>query len=332
MIRGATIMFYTSILLLMFFCGIVDAATYEENIAQAMEYLDVQRGDTNSLLLTDAPYVKVDGVFALPYLRLAQEQTGCTVGKGNLLFFQRPQSHPLRLMLLKKGTDKSVVISRVKEEWVSEKVKLGPAAISSPGFWAEVKDLIAGKDMFALATIATVWAKDVPYDFLKSAELHNHLCPGVTSGYLIAHYILNHYPLKESERYVVVASPTWCKEDALQVILDCTPGKKGMVVKHLSKAQIDKISFANPAGIILVWNAKTKTGTGAALTFDMARLKALSPKGSPKAAMVLAAVDYLGKPDQFVATAAEFELDEGLFDRITQAGGNPYEQAGLVKK
>jgi formylmethanofuran dehydrogenase subunit E-like metal-binding protein len=105
-----------------------------------------------------------------------------------------------------------------------------------------------------------------------------------------------------------------------------------MVVKPLSKAQIDRISFANPAGMILVWNAKKKTGKGVALTFDFDRLKALSSMDSPKAAMALAAVDYLDRPDQFVDTAAEFELDQSLFDQLIQAGGNPYQLARLVKK
>ena len=81
--------------------------------------------------------------------------------------------------------------------------------------------------MFTLASMANVWAKGGPYDFLKSAELHNHICPGLTSGYLMAHYILDHFPLKDGERYTVVACPVWCKEDAFQVVMDCTPGKKG---------------------------------------------------------------------------------------------------------
>ncbi len=308
------------------------ATTLVENLSRAMQTLKVKKGDRNLLLLTDAPYVKVDGKFALPYLDTVQDKTGCTVGKGNLLFFQRSQSHPLRLLLMRKTDGSAVIISRVEKDWVSENMNIGPASISSPAFWEGAKTLKAGKDIFTLAAIAAVWAKGGPYDFLKSAELHNHICPGLTSGYLIAHYIQNHFPLKEGERYTIVSCPAWCKEDALQVILDCTPGKHGMVVKHLSKAQIEKISFANPAGMVLVWDAKAKTGKGYALTFDFDKLKALSPKDSPKAATVLAALDHLQDPDQFVATAAEFDLDETLFDGIVQAGSNPYELADLLKK
>lgn len=307
-------------------------ATFDKNLSQAVQTLKIKKGDRNLLLLTDAPYVKLDGRNALSYLDAAQEKTGCTVGKGNLLFFQRSQSHPLRFLLMRKSDGSAVVISREGNNWVSEKINLGSAVISTPAFWEQAKAFKAGEDMFTLAAIAAVWAHGGPYDFLKSAELHNHICPGLTSGYLIAHYIQNHFLLNEGEKYTVVSSPAWCKEDALEVILDCTPGKHGMVVKHLSKAQIEKITFANPAGMVLVWNAKAKTGKGYALTFDFDKLKALSVKDSPKAATVLAALDHLGDTDRFVATAAEFTLTETLYNDITQAGSNPYQLAGLLKK
>ncbi len=308
------------------------ADTFSEIVTAALSSLEVKKGDRKLLLLSDAPYVRVDGKFALPYLDTAQELTGCTVGKGNLLFIQRSQSHPLRFLLMRKTDGETVIISREGTDWVSEKMNLSPAALAAPAFWEEAKKFKAGKDIGSMAAIAAVWAKDGPYDFLKSAELHNHICPGLTSGYLIAHYIMSHYPLKEGEKYTIVSSPAWCKEDALQVILDCTPGKHEMVVKHLSKAQIEKISFANPAGMVLVWNDKAKIGKGYALTFNFDTLKDLSPKDTPKAAMVLAALDHLQDPDRFVATAAEFELNEKLHDSIIQAGGNPYELTGLVKK
>ena len=308
------------------------AATFEETAAQAFKTLELKKGDKDLLLLTNAPYVKVDGNFALPYLQIAEELTGCSVGKGNLLFFQRSQTQPLRLLLMRRVDGQAVIISRDNADWISETMNLSPATISTPAFWETAKSYKAGKDMSTLAAIAAVWAKGGPYDFLKSAELHNHICPGLTSGYLIAHYIQNHFPLQEDERYTIVSSPTWCKEDALQVILDATPGKHGMVVKHLSKAQVEKIAFANPAGMVLVYNGKTKTGKGYALTCDLAPLKALSPKDSPKAATVLAALDHLAVPDRFVATAAEFTLTETLYNDITQAGSNPYELAGLLKK
>ncbi|MFW9998305.1 MAG: FmdE family protein, partial [Candidatus Odinarchaeota archaeon] len=197
--------------------GAVSADPFTDTVSRAMNTLSVKKSAPGLLLLTDAPYVKVEGACALPYLNQIQELTGCTVGKGNLLFFQRPQTHPLRLMLFKKDSGIAVVISRVEQTWLSEALDLDVKTISTPEFWKKAKALEAGKDLFSLSVIANAWAKNGPYDFLKSAELHNHIGPGLTSGYLIAHYILSRYPLKKGERYTVVACPVWCKEDAIQV-------------------------------------------------------------------------------------------------------------------
>jgi formylmethanofuran dehydrogenase subunit E-like metal-binding protein len=312
-------------------CG-ASAATFKEIVSETMAALFVARNDAGLLVMTNAPYVKIDGASALPYLDKVQQATGCTVGRGNLLFFQRPHSHPLRLMLYKKNNGDAVIISRENQTWTSEKLNIGAATISNPSFWETTGTFKAGADLFTLAAIANVWAKDVPYDFLKSAELHNHICPGLTSGYLMAHYILDRYPLEKGESYTIIACPVWCKEDAFQVVMDCTPGKKKLIVKQLSQAQKDNIAVADPAGMVLVWNAEKKSGKGVALSFDFDRLRALSPKDAPKAAMVLNVIDHLDKPDLFVAAAAEFDLNEALFNRIVQAGSNPYEVAGLTKK
>ncbi|BBO87866.1 FmdE family protein [Desulfosarcina ovata] len=312
------------------FSGNGFGATFEKTVTQAMDTLNVTQGDSDLLVMTDAPFVMVDGANALPWLDRAQMATGCTVGKGNLLFFQRPQNHAFRLMLFKRS-GAAVIVSREGTGWISESVDLGPTVISQPTFWKKTDDYRAGRDLFTLAAVANAWAKGAPYDFLKSAELHNHICPGLTSGYLMAHYILNHYPLSKGERYTVVSCPVWCKEDAFQVIMDCTPGKRGLVVKSLSEEQKANISIAHPAGMVLIWDAKKKSGKGVALSFDFAPLKDLSPKDTPKAAMVLAALEHLDQPDRFVSTAAEFQLDEALYNGIIQAGTNPYALAGLVK-
>ncbi len=324
---------FVSIALLFFgLCPNSFADTFDTLVSQAMQTLGTEKDDTNLLILTNAPYVKENGANSLGWLNQAQQFTGCTVGKGNLLFFQRPQSNPMRLMLFSKKDGHAVIVSRENGKWENDDLDLGADTISKATFWEKAGDFHAGRDMFTLAAMANVWAKGGPYDFLKCAELHNHICPGLTSGYLIAHYILDHFPLKPGERYTVIACPVWCKEDAFQVVMDCTPGKKGLIVKRLSDEQKEQIAINNPAGMVLIWDGKQKIGRGAALSFSFGPLKALSPKGTPKAAMVLSVLEYLDKPDKFVSTAAEFDLDEKRFEAIIQAGNNPWEAVGLIKK
>jgi formylmethanofuran dehydrogenase subunit E len=321
------------LLLLLPAVGSAKKADFGDVITEVLQTLKVEKGDGDLLLLTNATYVMVDGALALPYLDTAQQLTGCTVGGGNLLFFQRSQHKAFRLLLMKKSDSRAVIVSRDNGGWVQETVLLDLATISASDFLEKAKkELVAGSDISTLAVISAVWAKGGPYDFLKSAELHNHICPGLTSGYLIAHYIMGHYPLQKNEKYIIIASPVWCKEDAFQVVLDCTAGKHGIVVKPLSDEQKAQVVFDNPAGMVLVWNSTTKTGKGHALTYDSSILTGMAPADSTKAARVLAALDHLDTPDRFVATAASFDLDEALYNTIIQAGSNPYKAAGLVKK
>ena len=326
--------FATALLMavLLAFPAVAGAAALENEVIQAMDDLAVSPASPDLLVLTDAPYVAPQGKPALAQLSVIQRLTGTTVGGGNLLFFQRPQNHPLRVLLFSRPSGEGVVISAEAAGYVSEKIQMGLAAISEKSFWECAGGYGIGRDLFTLAGIANAWAEGAPYDFLKSAELHNHICPGMTSGYLMAHYVLAHHPLAEGERYTVVACPVWCKEDALQVVLDCTPGKRSMVVKPLSDEDKAKIKIKNPAGLVLIWNAKQKTGRGLALSYDMDAMRALSPKGTPKAATVAAAVPHLDDPDRFVSTAAAFPLTEERYAKILAVDTNPYEVVGLIKK
>ncbi|MGD9161297.1 MAG: FmdE family protein [Desulfobacteraceae bacterium] len=308
------------------------SATINNEVKQAMNSLNLSQNDDNLLVVTNAPYIKVNNASALPYLKIVQDITGCSVGKGNLLFFQRPQDSPLRMMLFGKTTGDAVIISLKDGRPVTDKVNLNSNIVSKPTFPKDFNSLYASKDLSSLALIASMWANDAPYDFVKSAELHNHICPGLTSGYLLARYLLDKYPLKAGESYKVISCPVWCKEDAFQVMLDCTPGKKGMIVKPLSEKQLQQVTVKNPAGIFLIWNGKKKSGRGVVLSFDFDRLRSLAPEGATKPAIVLAAVNYLNKPAQFVSVGTEFELTENLYDKIFETGVNPYDVLGLIKK
>nr|WP_320194226.1 FmdE family protein [uncultured Desulfobacter sp.] len=301
-------------------------------IEKAMDTLQVTKADPNFLVLTNATAVMTDGKSSLPILAQVQDATGAMVGKGNLLFFQRAQTAPLRVMLLKKSDRNAVIISANNAKWAVDALDFTLKTVSDPDFWTAAKEkYAAGRDLFTLATLGNAWAEGAPYDFLKSAELHNHICPGLTSGYLMAHFILDHYPLEQGQRYTIISCPVWCKEDAFQVVMDQTPGKRGLVVKPLSDEQKEKISVPNPAGMVLIWDKKLKKGKGVALSFDFNTLKGLYPKETPKAASILYTARYLSSPDKFVSAAAAFDLDETLFNRIREAGSNPWEMAGLTK-
>jgi len=109
-------------------------------IEKAMNTLKVTKTDPNFLVLTNATAVITDGKSSLPILEQVQETTGAMVGKGNLLFFQRPQNAPLRIMLLKKSNRYAVIISADKPKWIVDTLAFTRTTVSDPNFWKNAKD------------------------------------------------------------------------------------------------------------------------------------------------------------------------------------------------
>jgi formylmethanofuran dehydrogenase subunit E-like metal-binding protein len=51
-----------------------------------------------------------------------------------------------------------------------------------------------GGNEFSLVGISNVWAKNASFDFIQASAFHDHLCPGVTSGYMLANYVESKLP------------------------------------------------------------------------------------------------------------------------------------------
>jgi formylmethanofuran dehydrogenase subunit E-like metal-binding protein len=303
----------------------VYAVDIREAIRDGLKDLNAKKGDAQLCAMTDATYVRVDGKTSEHYVDVIREETGCTVGKGNLLFFHRPMNYPLKIAIFRRSTKECVVIAHDGQQTHTQKYNLGLDAISKPGFWGQVGNPLA-PDAFTIATFAHSWALDAPQDFLKCAEFHNHLCAGIASGYMIARFIMSKYPLKKGERYTWVASPVFCKDDAMQVLLDVTPGKKSLCVERLTGPQKENLKFENAAGILVVWNQKESKGKGVVFEFrwDKARRK-------DKLQMILAMLPYLERPEEFVGVVKEFDMTPQMLERLTTAETNPYEWLGLTK-
>ena len=306
--------------------GDVYAANIRGAIRDGLKDLNAKKGDAQLCVMTDATYVRVDGKTSEHYVDLIQEETGCSIGKGNLLFFHRHMHYPLKIAIFRSDTKECVVIIYDGEQTKTKKYNISLEACSGPDFWKKVGPPLA-PDAFTIATFAHAWALDVPQDFLKCAEFHNHLCAGVASGYMIARFIMSKYPLQRGESYTWVASPVFCKEDAMQVLLDVTPGKKSLYVEKLTESQKEELKFENAAGILVVWNKKENKGNGVALKFnwDKARRK-------DKLQMILGMLPYLDRPDEFVSVIKEFNVTPQMLERLTTAETNPYKWLDLTKQ
>jgi formylmethanofuran dehydrogenase subunit E-like metal-binding protein len=305
--------------------GDVYAANIRGAIRDGLKDLNAKKGDAQLCAITDATYVRVDGKTSEHYVDLIQEETGCSIGKGNLLFFHRHTSYPLKIAIFRRDTKECVVIGYEGQQTQSKKYNISLEACSEPSFWKKV-DPPLDRDAFTIATFAHAWALDAPQDFLKCAEFHNHLCAGIASGYMIARFIMSKYPVQTGESYTWIASPVFCKEDAMQVLLDVTAGKKTLYVEKLRESQKEDLKFENAAGILVVWNKKASKGTGVVLEFkwDKARRK-------DKLQMILGMLPYLERPDEFVGVVKEFDVTPQMLERLTTAETSPYQWLGLTK-
>jgi len=328
------------------------ASEVKSLIKGGMQDLKIEKGSPNLLALTDATYVKVNGKTTEGCVDLIREETGCTVGQGNLLFFHRAVSYPLKIVLFRKDTKDAVVITWNGKKAGKVKLNLDGDKATRPEGWKQIQKKIKSlSDTFTMVTIANAWAKGAPYDFLRCCELHNHLCPGLSSGYQIAQFILEKYPLKKGEKYVWIACPPWCKDDAIQVLLDLTPGKRSMFVKNLSGDQKKAVSCEkqneNIAGILVIWNNKKNKGKAIVFRYDWGKVCSVSgierkdfkPEGGTKNPVFWTTrvkcnwglMPYLDKPGNFVKVAKELEITPQMYSKMTSAGVNPYKVLGLTK-
>jgi formylmethanofuran dehydrogenase subunit E-like metal-binding protein len=320
----------------------------------AKEELSFAMDDPNILAMTDAGYVivggKVGGKTTEECIDGVIASSGCTIGKGNLLLIHRSKEQPFWFAFFNKSSgecvylevDNSVFdmtaaeVNALPDDEVFTIAKANVDAdelFANPGSWPKV----FGGNEFSIITIANVWAKGAPYEFLKAAEFHNHICPGVTSGYIIIEYLDENLPLQSSnQNYEIIGCPPWCKDDALQVIYDKTVGKRFVAV-HLTDE--DSAQLPGVAGIYIRWDGATDTGHGLVLAFNWTKANevsdipdSLKDYGSiQKLKMDLEMMDYLGQPETFVTVVKEFDLNSNAeLMELKYAGNNPYVVLGLL--
>lgn len=316
------------------------------------------------VVLTNAGYAVVNGSTTEGCLDGLSKVSGATVGKANLLEVHSSRDKALWFLFFDKKTGKSAYCE-INPEAVPQDInhqknlttvppyklfaKVAAANIgtkqifANPAEWdAKVQAKIFNGNEFALMTLANVAAHGAPYDFMKAALYHDHLCPGVNSGYLIANYLKKELPLRSAdEKYYIISVPVWCKEDALQTVLNTTPGKSGMAVLPIDEKIKDQLipEAKKLAGIYIRWNNKTKTGDGLVLAFDFEQANAMgnidNKQGFPwesKVKMDLFLLDYYDKPEMFVSTIKKIELKAGdKPDAYAAPGVNVLDQLGLLK-
>jgi formylmethanofuran dehydrogenase subunit E-like metal-binding protein len=222
-----------------------------------------------------------------------------------------------------------------------EKIKAEHLFANAEEYNKKFKNKIFGGNEFRIVTIANAVAAGAPAYAIRAFEFHDHYCPGVLSGILMVNYIKEYFSLQSpGDNYFVLTVNPWCKEDALIVLLNTTPGKKGYAISYPSEGDIAqwKEGAKNAATIIFRQDGATKKWEGRLLgfSFDKANeMHEFPDYGSSllnKLYSALWYLDYLDQPELFVSIIKEFELAEGEDPKAwARPGVSPLEKLDLIQ-
>jgi len=188
---------------------------------------------------------------------------------------------------------------------------------------------------FRIVTIANAVAKGAPSSAVRAFEFHDHFCPGVSSGILMASYIQQHFSRGNGSYFIHSVDP-WCKEDALLVLLNTTPGKNGYCVSYPTAE--DKAKWKpeakNAATIVYRQLEKNKKWEGRVLAFEWGENSC--PKTESKMIDKLCGdlwfLKQMDTTEKFVKVIKEFELPEGVSPKDwARPGVDPMSKLQLLR-
>jgi formylmethanofuran dehydrogenase subunit E-like metal-binding protein len=236
----------------LFACGFEEyrEINYNKEMVQAMNAvfnarneIGLEKGDERLLALTNAGYGTVNGKTTEAFLDIVSNVTACTMGTKSLLTVHTPFAEPLWCALYRKDNGKLIFIKWGEKGFTQQQIDISQKKIFKSQDWKKAASgIIGSKTLFSVVTISHCWAADVSWSLLKTAEFHNHICPGLNTGFIIGEYLQKNYPLRKGEKYMFIGAPPGCSLDALQIIFDTTTGKSAAFSKAVSKQKIEKYS------------------------------------------------------------------------------------------
>lgn len=264
----------------------------------------------------------------------------------NLLVVQNARNSPLWFAFFDKSSGKCtfIEVSYESKNQISYKVTenidfdLLSKSPESRAAWNEkVNATVFDGREFAILTISNGWATGkLDYELMQCLELHNHFCPGVSSGFVLANWMEENYSLKEGVSYTVFSCPNWCKEDVFVKRWDATPGKGGVWMSALTDDEKEAIGNS-PAGIFVVADKNAGTMKAVVLGFDFNIVNAECGAKADDPAWVSKYLADLWLMDRenwdtecLVSVISVMDIDEATLNEMKQADTNPYVILGLL--
>jgi hypothetical protein len=310
-------------------------------LKQAMVKLGNPTDTDDMVCLTNAGYAMVEGEGTLALCKIVRDVCGVSADTGNILRVHSDPDASLYFALAHKiGPDTLplVMISRqggtfIVGEPLDIYVKKGKS-------FENFKSL--GHRSFSVVSIANGWANDFPEDLMQAALYHDHLCGGVSTGFLTVSYIKKHLPLSGDQRYTYIGAPAWCQDDYITTAMNLTPGKQGYLSMkfHWNDAwKTAKKEYSGLGGLVIRYDGKAQKGDATLLKFDWRRDDLIAFVNDPEmdwkdranplvhvyySQFFLANKDH---PEKFLSVMATRQIDsQADLDRLTAMGANPLEE------
>ncbi len=301
------------------------------------------------LVITNAGFIRIDNIESAPALDALTKITRASIGSGSLIILHSAPQRPLFFFFYNshKGDSLYLEFSSFKKDVKDIKPAIERYESNFLGLIEQTdafdkitKGNLMGGNEFRLLMITSLWIKGIPMEMRNSISFHDHFCPGVTSGFYIVEFLKNEFPLARDENYYVIASPPWCKDDAIQTILNTTVGKRSLAVIPVKEQDMKclKEEAKKTAGIYFKQNRTDKSAKAVALSFDWDKIRKDAGIETPQKKESISdrvrlagfMIENLKNYRKYVSVIKEFNLYDGETpEDYARAGVNPWQKAGL---
>jgi len=312
-----------------------------EALAGMMAEVGAAKDASGLLVLTNAGYGQIAGDTTERFLDIAQEMTGCSIGKRSLLSVHKSIDDPMWFSLYEKDSNKIAYALWQEDAFGRQVIDANPEHLFLPDNWqAAAAGLLQG-NMFSVVSLSLTWAVEPPWPLLLAATFHDHFCPGVNAGYYFGRYVQQHLPLGSGESYVFVNAPGICPADALQMMFNTTAGKSSMYARFVTGESLKQYALkgVTPSSVAMRVAKAADSCDGLVLGFDWNKAYGLagmsqeeiSPPGGMSNPVFFISRAKMSRalaqlPEQqlldLVVVMKQFSGKASLVDEL--AGGDPY--------
>ena len=317
---------------------------------QAATALEAEWTPGECIVVTNAGYARPMGHSSLGCVDGVTAGCGASLGRGTLItlqsrfdqalwfaFYDRASGRCTYYQLSTKKTGQALkgqkaIHSDLFSHTDTARIDAQTILAHPQSFENKAKQGLFADNLFRVVTVANAADQGCPDYVLQALQVHDHYCPGVSSGILMATYIQKELISSPETSCFVLSLNPWCKEDALTTLLNATPGKRAYGVLYPSKGQIK--SWSGPLNrvdtVAFLKGPDDEHWKGYCLGFDFeqARGKQDLPAYDfivlNKLASDLWFLDRLDQPEAFVSMLETLHLPSGMEPKdLLRPGKNP---------